>query len=192
MKATGRPGCALRQTFKVTTYTIKRSHSAQMFCPGGSCGVDDGGFVSGAGTCLSPATPKGAVTIPELAEVSGSKFHLSSSYPTDDTTPKAQKIVAITWFRLSWFLIGFLHHTKHSAGRCIEVLLVLLKVHPTNPRVSKTHFITPRKTYPSTPGESTSAWAESVSAIVCSEYKPKGVLYCLLTNLGPPLTAPLT
>lgn len=48
------------------------SQSAQMFWPGGSWGVAGAGLVSGATTCLSPATPvdAGADTTPEFV-VSG-------------------------------------------------------------------------------------------------------------------------
>lgn len=46
-----------------TTYTINRSQSAQIFCPGGSCGEGGVGFVSGAITCRKPATPEGTTPV---------------------------------------------------------------------------------------------------------------------------------
>lgn len=50
----------------LATYTIKRSQSAQIFWPGGNCGLAGAGRFSGAWTCLSPAMPLfGAVIIPE-------------------------------------------------------------------------------------------------------------------------------
>lgn len=53
------------------TYTMSRSHSAQMFCPGGNWGLLGAGLFWGAVTCLRPATPLlGAITTP----VSGSMY----------------------------------------------------------------------------------------------------------------------
>lgn len=52
------------------TYTIKRSQSAHIFCPGGNCGFGGCGLYSGADTCLKPATPRfGDVTIPESGSI---------------------------------------------------------------------------------------------------------------------------
>lgn len=46
--------------------------------------------------------------------------------------------------------------------------------------------------HPRAPVGKTSVCAESVSAMLSSEYNFMGELNCLLTNFGPPLTAPFT
>lgn len=47
--------------------------------------------------------------------------------------------------------------------------------------------------YPKQPPDNTSVCAEIVSAILASEYKATGELYCLFTSFGPltPLDVPL-
>lgn len=62
---------------------MRRSQSAQIFCPGGNCGVD-GAFGSGAVTCLSPAIPAGIMLTPAGA-VSGSKLY---KYESVDSSSK--------------------------------------------------------------------------------------------------------
>lgn len=66
-----------------TTYTISLSQSAQIFWPGGNCGVDGAGLFSGAWTCLRPAVANGVLYTPDPASCSA-KF---------DMIPKFSQII---------------------------------------------------------------------------------------------------